>query len=141
MQSEYSYLIAIKLLQKTHKHKIKHKFQQEVLRMKKHKIRNVDISVCCAEQKIAYNLAFSHCTNFKEQYEKIKGNDFLIADFVIQLRDFAIKLYKQGRDYTGRYDIDLIQHCLHNGIENYFKANCKICSSYEEIGKIFPCLY
>lgn len=109
--------------------------------MKKHKIRNIDISVCCAEQKIAYNLAFSHCTNFKKQYEEIKGNEFLMADFIIQLRDFAIKLYKQGRDYTGRYDIDLIQHCLHNGIENYFKANCKICSSYEEIGKIFPCLY
>ena len=38
--------------------------------MKYHKIRNVDKSVCTAEQKIAYNAAFYHTFDYRETWKK-----------------------------------------------------------------------
>ena len=41
-----------------------------------------------------------------------------------------------------KYNIDAIAHCFRNGIENYIKFNNSgIICSYEDIGKIFICLY
>ena len=38
------------------------------MKMKYHKIRNIDIKTCTAEQKIAYNMAFSADITFGDRF-------------------------------------------------------------------------
>lgn len=122
--------------------------------MKKHKIRNVDLNVCCAEQKIAYNLAWRFSKTFYQDYfkayKKITENplfgvapNIIISDLVFKARDDFMKEWKfhcENNPKSNKYDVDLISHCLLNGLENYWKGNI-ILSSYEAIGKTFVCLY
>lgn len=102
--------------------------------MKKHKIRNVDINICCCEQKIAYNYLFSHSnySYLKDKFlkpcfdyytERAKNLDFIKRDL---LRNEAIK---------NKYDIDLIFHIILYNYNDYVFSNNHILSTYNEIGK------
>ena len=119
--------------------------------MKKHKIVNVDLNVCCAEQKIAYNLAWRFSKTFYQDYFRTYKRitelgvtpKFLISDLVFKARDDFMtewKFHCENNPKSNKYDIDLISHCLLNGLENYWKGY-SILKSYEEIGKTFICLY
>lgn len=110
--------------------------------MKYHKIRNVDKSVCTAEQKIAYNAAFYHTFNYRETWKKTKDNYSRIAqkDFIWEAVHWCMKMIMNDAEICKKYDIDAIQAALNAGMENYFNG-CSILSSYEEIGKTFPALY
>ena len=106
--------------------------------MQYHKIRNVPLDVCTAEQKIAYNLAFSHGNAFMNAYHNApdgvtRGNVW------IECRDFCMKLYS----YTdsGKYDIDAIFSALNAGLPEYLDRKMPILASYEEIGRIFKANY
>lgn len=98
--------------------------------MKYHKIKGVDKSVCTAEQKIAYNLAFAN-----REYVIRAGYDTATAANKI------VELYKSGYDYKpGKYDIDAIFSALLAGLKNYCERPF-IATDYETIGKAFPALY
>lgn len=104
--------------------------------MKPHKIRNVDIKVCSAEQKIAYNMAFSdytHIERVQREYTQAAA-----SEAAARLRDIHIDELKRNNT---KYDIDVI-FCAYNvGIWDYITAPYHILGSYEDIGKMFPIEY
>lgn len=113
------------------------------MRMKYHKIRGIDISVCTAEQKIAYNIAFSVYINYGTKYNRVFAeyprivSDDLLKDIIQQ----EIKSYKES-DKDGKYNIDAIFAALNYGLHDYL-VNTKyhIFTDYEQIGKAFPANY
>lgn len=106
--------------------------------MKMHKIYGVDKNICTAEQKIAYNYAFSHRT-WLEMIYKSDNTEVVKSEAYQDVISLVAKCLKDnGTDK--KYNIDAIIHCLRNGIENYMKQH-SILNSYEEIGKTFVCLY
>ena len=101
--------------------------------MKYHKIRNVPLSVCTAEQKVAYNLAWAWGRTLAD------GGCFSTWPEIARK---LCELYTMGYDYTpGKYDIDAIFCALNAGLENYYHAKYHILGSYEEIGRMFPANY
>lgn len=106
--------------------------------MRMHKIHGVDKNICTAEQKIAYNYAFSH-RNWLEKIYKSDSTEVVKSEAYQDVISLVIKCLKDnGTDK--RYNIDAIIHCFRNGIENYMKQY-SILNSYKEIGKTFVCLY
>lgn len=87
--------------------------------MKLHKIRNIDINICSAEQKIAYNFAFA---------------GYCWADLEQVLKNLA----RYREQFRGKYDCDAIAEALRNGYEAYKSGAARIFTSYEEVGKAFP---
>lgn len=109
--------------------------------MKYHKIKNVPLETCTCEQKIAYNLAFSHYTIYIKSYNNAPFA-FQKSTIIHRAVNDMIKHYKNSYDYVeGKYNIDAIFCALNAGLENYFNTKYKILSSYEDIGKIFPANY
>lgn len=108
--------------------------------MKYHKIYNVPMETCTAEQKIAYNLAFANGDIFKKKYHAMPMQ-FQKSTIVQEAVNFCIKCWKNSRNFTEKYDIDCIFCALNAGMEKYIENNCPIYSSYESIGKAFPALY
>ena len=99
--------------------------------MKYHKISGVDLAVCTAEQKIAYNLAFGH-------YDNIHSKNF--SNFA-EAAQWIVNLYKCSYTYNqNKFDIDAIFCALNAGLEAYCKKPF-IASTYEEIGNAFPAHY
>ena len=99
--------------------------------MKYHKICNIPIEVCTAEQKIAYNLvsAYRDC---------IVGGSFSTWP---EAAHWCVRMYTLGYDYKpGKYDIDAIFCAINAGIESFCEKPF-IASSYEQIGKAFPAHY
>ena len=88
--------------------------------MKTHKIRGVEKSVCTAEQKIAYNLAFA--------YLHING----------WTPQTAIDIYRKSAEgVKGRYNVEAIEAALLAGADAY-RAKPFIAFRYEDIGAAFP---
>lgn len=108
------------------------------MKIKVNKIRNVEKSVCFAEQKIAYNYAFM----WRTALEKIRNSDVepsATTDKYQQIINYVIEgIQEKGIDK--KYNIDAIIHCFKNGIENYLNGY-SVLSSYDEIGRAFPCTY
>lgn len=108
------------------------------MKVKTTKIRNIDKSVCCAEQKIAYNIAFSWkdilTSNLKKCYTEIQKSE-LVHD-VIRM---ALKNFKQTYG-TDKYNIDAIFIALNQGLREYCDKPF-IATDYESIGKVFKIPY
>ena len=112
--------------------------------MKYHKISNINLEVCTAEQMIAYNIAFDLHINYGDVYEEQKNKcmEFEIANFSEKLVNEGIKGYKSAYDYTpGKYNIDAIFCCLNAGLRKYLDGNHFILASYDDVGKAFPATY
>ena len=106
-----------------------------------HKIKNVSMEVCTAEQKIAYNLAFSNYSWIKKYYDKapteICKSEIMSEGILKMLENYKLSWgYKEGR-----YNEDAIFCCLNAGFRDYINGNIHIFASYEEIGKTFPAHY
>ena len=109
--------------------------------MKYHKIKNIPLDVCTAEQKIAYNLAFSNYALFEKQYHALPMH-FQKRDLISYAVHKMIDMYKCGYDYIdGKYNIDAIFSALNAGFENYLCADYHILTSYKDIGNMFPANY
>lgn len=90
--------------------------------MKLHKIRGVVLNVCSAEQKIAYNIAFSWALN---------GHDVTTEKM--------LQSFRRGHDYKpGRFDEEAIAAALAAGYPSYLAADAPVASSYEQVGQWFP---
>ncbi len=88
--------------------------------MKKHKIRNVELDICCHEQLIVYNGLFSN-----SMFEK----------------SIAIDLFKKNlmRCFNKRnrnYDIEYILSLFSSSFDRYIEKRRPICCNYKEIGNI-----
>lgn len=106
-----------------------------------HKIKNIPLTECTAEQKIAYNLSFAYYYNVLEEYNRLPMQ-FQKSELVYASVRKMLDLYRMGRDYKpGKYNEDAIFCALNAGFENYLKAKYHILSSYKEIGEMFPANY
>lgn len=95
--------------------------------LKTRKIPGVDKSVCCAEQKIAYNLAFSTRDHILRC--GLNGEQ-AVAE--------AMKFWRHcPESQNSRHNSDAIRAALAGGLDNYLNSFF-IASSYEQIGKSFP---
>ncbi len=103
-----------------------------------HKIKNIPLTECTAEQKIAYNLSFAYYYNVLKEYNRLPMQ-FQKSELVYTSIRKMLDLYRMGRDYKpGKYNEDAIFCALNAGFENYLKAKHHILSSYKEIGEMFP---
>lgn len=109
-----------------------------------HKIRNVPLEVCTAEQMVAYNIAFATHINYQDKYDKAKAISSICADDLV--RDIIlmeVQNFKRGMEeglYKKNFDIDAIQACLNAGLVNYLD-HFFIATDYEKVGKAFPAHY
>ena len=110
--------------------------------MNYHKIPNVELTVCTAEQKVAYNLAAGHCALLKKEFDPVNAaNPGAARNDCARLSHWLMDLYRKGYSYRpGRYDEDAIFSALAAGLYD-FLCNPFIAGCYESIGKAFPALY
>lgn len=88
--------------------------------MKTHKIRGVSKSVCTAEQRIAYDLAFSY----------LHINDFSV--------EAALDIWEvSAQAQSGRYNAEAVEAALRAGAEAY-RAKPFVAWNHEQIGAAFP---
>ena len=89
-------------------------------KMKVHKIRNVEKTECFAEQKVAYNYAFSWRSQL-EQIEKSNIPEFEKSAKRQYIIDCVIRGIKEQK-IDEKYNIDAIIHCFRNGLDDYLKG-------------------
>lgn len=107
--------------------------------MKYHKIRGVDMKICTAEQKIAYNMAFRAHIGFQDTYNKAKAVSAICKEDVLN-QIIRIELDAWRESENSRYDIDAIFAALRSGLERYMDKPF-IAASYKEVGEAFPANY
>ncbi len=107
--------------------------------MKYHKIRGIPLSVCTAEQRVAYNMAYRIYIVYNESYSLLQTqqqkSEFLskvIHDLLEYIQDYC---------YTGKYDLDAAFCALNAGLENYMNSEVRVLNDYKDIGEMFPALY
>ena len=105
--------------------------------MKYHKIRNVPLNVCTAEQKIAYNLACRYYDLVIKEYNRLPMQ-FQKAELIHQVIQKIMELYRCNKT---KYDEDAIFSALNAGLENYINLKYHVLMSYKEIGETFPANY
>ena len=87
----------------------------------KHKIRNVDIEICCAEQKIAYNYLFAYASC-------VMNNDAISYVKMIVHKD----IYRRN-DMT-RYDRQYIFELFCDNLQKYIDNKMPIFGNYKDLG-------
>lgn len=113
------------------------------MKLKYHKIKNIPLEVCTAEQKIAYNLAFSNIAIAEKYYNKCVS-EIQKSSIVSDIVNLCMKQWTNSYDYEIRqkkYNVDAIFSALMAGMEKYINEKYHILNSYEEIGKMFPANY
>ena len=79
---------------------------------KYHKIPNVALEVCTAEQKIAYNLAFAYGDLYRKEYHRMPMQ-FQKAEVITAAARKMSELYRMGYDYKpGKFNEDMIHSAL-----------------------------
>ena len=106
--------------------------------MKCHKIRGIDLKICTAEQKIAYNYAFMWVDCGKKIFNSSNSESVKSEELQNIINAVVESIKRSGTDRT--YNIDAIITAFRNGFRGYCK-NFFIASDYESIGKAFPILY
>ena len=111
--------------------------------MKYHKIKNIPLQVCTAEAKIAYNVALSYASNYRETWikNKDKYSGWAKSEFIHDVIKYCMHFVLSNEIICKKYNTDAIQCCLHAGMENYFNHKYRILCTYEDIGDIFKSLY
>jgi hypothetical protein len=109
--------------------------------MQYHKIRGVDKTVCTAEQKIAYELAFRAHINYGRSYraQMDKAAEAARCDAIYEILQRQMNIYRDSKLY-GKYNEDAIFCCLNAGLKNYMEKPF-IASMFEQIGQAFPAYY
>jgi hypothetical protein len=90
------------------------------------KINGIEKSVCCREQKVAYNI----CHSYGDIYTSNGDTKFLECVRML-LKD----------SISSSFNHDLIYHIVLFNYKDYVKAGRKILTSYQEIGNNFKIGY
>ncbi len=112
---------------------------KKIENMKTHKIRGVEKSVCCREQRIAYNYAFQFYMGIKEEkIEQLKEGKISEQEKNDMLENFTDKLKKYCEiDKIGeKYNIEAIVCAFRAGFIKFLEQGGFI-SRGEQIGRIF----
>ena len=115
------------------------------MKLKCKKINGVEKSICTAEQKIAYNYAFSLSDVYKRRIKEyikkygFKPTEISKNELYFEIENIIIKDIK-NRDDMKKYNIDAIIIAFRNGFVNYCN-NFFIATDYEMIGKCFTIPY
>lgn len=108
--------------------------------MKYHKIRNVPLETCTAEQKIAYNIA-TYNEYLRDRYNAARKISAVCASEIFdEILGIAFNSWMRSPDNHGKFDNDAIWCCLRAGFANYL-VKPFIAWDYETIGKSFPASY
>ena len=102
-----------------------------------HKIKNIPLSVCTAEQKIAYNLSFMYYDTVIKEYNQLPMQ-FQKTELINKSIQKIMELYRSNKT---KYDEDAIFSALNAGLENYINLKYHVLMSYKEIGEAFPANY
>lgn len=105
---------------------------------KVHKIKGIDKNICCCEQKIAYNYAFSYYGMAKRCIKPDMPEFNKSASFV-EIENLVLKNILRNEKMK-KYNIDAIMIAFRNGFRRYCN-NYFIASDYESIGKMFQIPY
>lgn len=111
------------------------------MKLKCKKINGVEKNICTAEQKIAYNYAFSYhniySVRIKEYIKKygFEPTEISKNELYFEIENIVIKDIK-NRDDMKKYNIDAIIIAFRNGFVNYCN-DFFIATDYEMIGKCF----
>lgn len=117
------------------------------MKLKYHKIRGVDKSVCTAEQKIAYNMAWRIYGDVRfaklwQQYDSGNVPTFLQDDWESKaIRDYLAIWRRDHAEAAAKYNTDMIFCALRAGLHEYICHHGPIFTTYEEIGQAFPAYY
>lgn len=106
--------------------------------MKCHKIRGVDLKICTAEQKIAYNYAFMWVDCGKKIFNSDSPESVKSEELQNIINSVIESIKRSGTDRT--YNIDAIITAFRSGFREYCN-NFFIASDYETIGKAFLIQY
>lgn len=108
------------------------------MKLKYHKIRNVDMDICTAEQVVAYNTAYRIYIDSRFNWKADAPRFIMLEAIQYAIDDYVELLKKQGC----KYNIDAVQCCLRAGLDSYlFSAKQHILTDYDEVGKAFPAYY
>ena len=109
--------------------------------MKYHKIRNVEKTVCAAEQMIAYNIAFRQHISYQHDFDQVNACDPEAAkSYCEKLVHNGLSMFRRAPDYKpGKFDEDAIFYSLNAGLYGYLSKPF-IAANYEAVGKAFPAL-
>lgn len=108
------------------------------MKMKCHKIPNIKKTVCTAEQKVAYNMAFMCHISFQDKYNACE-TEMQRCDLLSQMRDFHIRCL-QAKEDEKKWNYDAIFAALNSGLRKYMEHPF-IASDYEKIGEYFKIPY
>lgn len=96
--------------------------------MKKYKIRNVDIEVCSAEQKIAYNFLFSWTLN---KHDKDYAYKCVKDSIYEEMEGKRVCIHPTN---WKKYNIDYILELFYRNYDKYIESGKPIFSNYEDLG-------
>lgn len=106
--------------------------------MKCHKIKGIDLKICTAEQKIAYNYAFMWVDCGKKIFNSNSPESVKSEELQNIINSVIESIKRSGTDRT--YNIDAIITAFRSGFRGYCN-NFFIASDYETIGEAFPIPY
>lgn len=107
------------------------------MKLKYHKIRGVDKTVCTVEQRLAYELAFRARINYSTAWEKLPtatAKHTAVTEIITRQTKILVN------ECHRVFDLDGTISALHAGIYEYME-NPFIATSLEQIGKAFPAYY
>ena len=108
--------------------------------MKTRKINGIEKSVCCCEQKIAYNLAFRAHINFGDKFQKLETASEK-QTMAHKIRDILLKDFDESAlAENNRYNKDAIFVALNQGLSEYLDHPFIACD-YDKISEAFPIPY
>ena len=99
--------------------------------MKTHKIKGINIEVCNAEQKIAYNFLFSWTLN---KHDKDYAYKCVKESIYEEMEGKRVCIHPTN---WKRYNVEYILELFHNYYDKYIEDGTPIFSSYEAIGGFF----
>ena len=99
--------------------------------MKTHKIKGINIEVCNAEQKIAYNYLFSWTLN---KHDKDYAYKCVKESIYEEMEGKRVCIHPTN---WKKYNVDYILELFYRNYDKYIEAGTPIFSSYEAIGGFF----
>lgn len=103
-------------------------------KFKPHKIRNVDINICCKEQVAAYNYLFSWTLN---DHDKSKALAYIQKELQAKNNGTYEEQYHPVHSYKRQnIDYDLVYILVLRHWDRYIENGKKIFSNYEDLGKM-----